>query len=224
MDTVEAAGPAPQRQERRDARENRQRILEVAKQLFADRGVADTSMKEIAEAAGVGKGTLYRHFAHKGELCTALLREDVVAFQERLDALIGDAAVVASPLARLEILITERVRMTETHLPLFAAIDEATAGARPVKPFRGRFGTWTHARIVALLAEAVAQGEALPLDLEFTADALLEVMAPPLYSHQRHASGYSLERIVDGLRRLFIDGLRSPAVARPAPSSAPRRS
>jgi hypothetical protein len=123
-------------------------------------------------------------------------------------ALIEDRAREPSPLARLEILIAERLRMTEIHLPLFAAIEEATLGARPVRPFRGPFGSWTHARIVALLAEAVGQAEVAPLDLEYTADAMLEVMAPPLYGYQRHERGYSLDRIVDGMRRLFVDGLR----------------
>lgn len=200
---------APERQERRDARENRERILAAAKDLFATRGVAATTMKDVAEAAGVGKGTLYRHFAHKGELCGAMLHEDVIAFRNRVGPLLDGVKSEASPLARLDILLTERLRMTELHLPLFAAIEEATMGGRPARPFRGRFGTWTHERIVALLAEAVAQGEVLPLDLDFTADAILEVMAPALYSFQRHTSGYSLERIVAGLRRLFVDGLRA---------------
>lgn len=202
------AGTTAGRQERRDARENRQHILAVAKQLFATQGVAATSMKDIACAAGVGKGTLYRHFAHKGELCRGLLHADIVAFEERVGALIGDTARVPSPLARLDILIAERIRMTESHLPLFAAIEEASAGARPPRPFRGPFSAWVHGRIVDLLAEAVAQGEVAPLDLAFAADAIAEAMSPPLYSYQRHECGYSVERILAGMRRLFIDGLR----------------
>ena len=164
-------------------------------------------MKEIASAAGVGKGTLYRHFAHKGELCGALLHEDVAAFQERVGTLI-DATGNAAPLARLDILLVERIRLTESHLPLFAAIEEATIGAPQTRPFRGPFGAWTHARIVALLAEAVARGEVADLDLEFTADAMLEALAPPLYRYQRHVCGYSVERIIAGMRRLFIEELR----------------
>ena len=198
----------PERQERRDARENRALLLEVAKRLFAEQGVAATSMKDIAEAAGVGKGTLYRHFAHKGELCATLLREDVAAFQERLDPRIGDAGEDASPLAQLDILITERVRMTETHLALFAAIEAEAGGSGRARPFRGPFGTWTHAHIVRLLGKAVARGEMPPLDVEFTADAILAAVSPPLYSYQRHERGYSVERILTGIRRLFIDGLR----------------
>ena len=56
---------ARDRTERRDARENRRLLLEVAKRLSADQGIAATTMKQIASSAGVGKGTLYRHFADK---------------------------------------------------------------------------------------------------------------------------------------------------------------
>src|SRR5262245_5996522 len=97
----------PRRRERRDARENRKQILAVAKQLFAAQGIEGTTMYEIARAAGVGQGTLYRHFADKGEICHALIREDLAAFQERVGAMI-DSAGMASPLARLERLIEEK--------------------------------------------------------------------------------------------------------------------
>src|SRR5690606_37833343 len=68
-------GVLPRQRERRDARENRQRLLAAAKRLFAAQGVDATSMHEIARTAGVGQGTLYRHFADKAELCHALLKE-----------------------------------------------------------------------------------------------------------------------------------------------------
>src|SRR5262245_33037587 len=99
MDNVSAEG-APARQERRDARENRDRLLAAAKQLFAEQGIDATSMYEIARAAGVGQGTLYRHFADKGEICHALIKEDLAAFMERVGAMIGGDR--ATPLARLD--------------------------------------------------------------------------------------------------------------------------
>ncbi len=70
-----AAGGA--RVERRDAAEARRRILSVARQLFAERGVTEVSMHRIGRVAGVGQGTLYRHFEHKGALCSALLAEEI---------------------------------------------------------------------------------------------------------------------------------------------------
>jgi AcrR family transcriptional regulator len=195
----------PKRRERSDARENRQQLLAVAKQLFSTQGIDNTSMHEIGRTAGVGQATLYRHFADKGEICQALIKEDLAVFQERVGALIGGTA--ASPLARLEILIVEKNRLTESHLPLFAAIDEAAAAA-PHKPFRGPFHTWLHEQIIGLLNQAVTQGEVAPLDAAFVADAILAAVAPHLYRYQRQNLGYSSERIMAAMRHLFIDGLR----------------
>ena len=120
----------PKRRERSDARENRRQLLAVAKQLFTAQGIDTTSMHEIGRTAGVGQATLYRHFADKGEICHALIKEDLAAFQERVGALIDSAGAATSPLARLETLIIEKNRLTESHLPLFAAIDEAATAAK----------------------------------------------------------------------------------------------
>src|SRR3712207_4184359 len=59
--------------ERADAARNRLRILAAAERLFAARGVAGVTMDDVAAAAGVGKGTLYRRFVDKGGLAVALL-------------------------------------------------------------------------------------------------------------------------------------------------------
>jgi AcrR family transcriptional regulator len=60
---------------RADARENRQRILQVAHDILAVS--ADASLNSIAKAAGVGPGTLYRHFPSREELVLAVYRNDV---------------------------------------------------------------------------------------------------------------------------------------------------
>ncbi|MDM0122603.1 TetR/AcrR family transcriptional regulator [Variovorax arabinosiphilus] len=65
---------------RRDAQHNRARILEVASQAFGADGI-DVSMDAIAKLAGVGPGTLYRHFPNKDSLLAALL----TLHYERLD-------------------------------------------------------------------------------------------------------------------------------------------
>lgn len=64
---------------RRDASENRERVLEAAEEVFADRGPAAT-LEDVAAAAGVGPATLYRRFANKD----ALVREVLTRFFRRL--------------------------------------------------------------------------------------------------------------------------------------------
>jgi AcrR family transcriptional regulator len=64
------------RKPRADARRNRERILEVAKLAFTRSG-ANTSLDDIASEAGVGPGTLYRHFPNREELLQAVYRSEM---------------------------------------------------------------------------------------------------------------------------------------------------
>src|SRR2546423_15647880 len=85
------------RLERRDAMEHRRRILEVARHLFAEQGVDFVSMHQIAMAAGIGQGTLYRRYAHKGELCMDLLHERHEQFMEEIAMLFATTAASPAP-------------------------------------------------------------------------------------------------------------------------------
>ena len=72
------------RQLRADARRNRERILQAAKEVFAEQG-ADAQMDDVARRAGVGVGTVYRHFPNKDALIAELLREKFQTFTERVN-------------------------------------------------------------------------------------------------------------------------------------------
>jgi AcrR family transcriptional regulator len=69
------------RKPRADAQRNRERILEVAKQVFTRRG-ADASMDEIAKRAKIGPGTLYRHFPTRDDLLAAVYMSEVEKLAE----------------------------------------------------------------------------------------------------------------------------------------------
>jgi AcrR family transcriptional regulator len=204
MKDVASDQPVFQRRKRRDAVENREHILHTARQLFATQGVDATSMNEIAQVAQVGPGTLYRCFAHKGALAEALLTEEIAAFWRQVDAtLFPDAP--GSALSQLDWFLDALLRMTEPHLPLFAVLEE-------VKPrheaYQNPFYRALHQRISHLLTKAVAQSETVDLDVSWTADVILAAIMPPLYDFQRQSRNFSRERILAGMRRLFIDGLR----------------
>ncbi len=83
MGSQQTAEPAPPAILRADAQRNRERILAAARELMAAHGAA-VEMTDIAEAAGVGVGTLYRRFPDKEGLILELLREK---FQELAAAL-----------------------------------------------------------------------------------------------------------------------------------------
>lgn len=71
-------GPTPPRRLRADARRNIDAVLEAAKAVFATAGV-DAPVREIATKAGVGVGTLYRHFPQRADLVAAVFRHEVDA-------------------------------------------------------------------------------------------------------------------------------------------------
>jgi AcrR family transcriptional regulator len=70
------------KQLRADARRNRERILEAAKQVFGEQG-ADAQMDDVARRAGVGVGTVYRHFPNKDVLMGELVTEKFRSFTEQ---------------------------------------------------------------------------------------------------------------------------------------------
>ena len=69
----------------RDGKATRAKISRAALTLFVDKGVTDTTVRDIAAAAGVAEGTLYRHFASKDELAWELFADNFAAFADALD-------------------------------------------------------------------------------------------------------------------------------------------
>jgi AcrR family transcriptional regulator len=74
---------------RRDAARNRERILEAARDLFQQRGLS-ASLNDIAHHAGVGVGTVYRHFPNKDELVEGLFEQRVAEIVARMEAALED--------------------------------------------------------------------------------------------------------------------------------------
>ncbi len=97
---AEATMTASRRALRADARRNRDAILDAAGELFAQRGDA-VQMEEIADRAGLGVGTLYRHFADKQALRAAIIGRRF----EEMTLLAGAAEEVGDPWAAFEALL-----------------------------------------------------------------------------------------------------------------------
>ncbi len=74
--SVEADGPDVERPQRADARRNRERLVAAAREIFTEQG-SGASMEAIAKQAGVGVGTLYRHFPNRLDIVEAVYETDV---------------------------------------------------------------------------------------------------------------------------------------------------
>jgi AcrR family transcriptional regulator len=186
---IAGGGPA----ERADAARNRQKILRAATRLVATRGPDALALDEVAAAAGVGVGTVYRRFPDRGALAQALLDERERQFQETFingPPPLGPGAPAAE---RARAFLHAFVDRLEEQGTLLMVAETATPKAR----FETGAYRLHHTHLAALLSEARPG-----VDAHFLADALLAPLSAAQFVHQRE-NGMSVERIKAGLDELF---------------------
>lgn len=173
--------------ERGDAARNRALLLDAARTLVAERGVDAVTMDDIAAAAGVGKGTLFRRFGSRAGLMMVLLDEDELASQQAF--LFGPPPLGpdAPPLDRLVAFGRERIGFVHTHHALLSAAnsDPHNRYSAPVMVQR------THVRV--LLREAHSTG-----DLDAQTEALLALLDVDYVEHQLNEGGRTLRTLEHG--------------------------
>lgn len=171
MDELRIFGEPPA--ERADAARNRARILTAAEALFAERGVEGVSMDDVAAAAGVGKGTLYRRFGDKAGMGIAVLDARERDLQEAILRGPPPLGPGAPPLERLRAFVDGYLDYLHRNLDLVVMSETAAPGAR----FRsGVYGGWRR-HLELLLAETGRQHPGL------LADYLLAGLAGDLHRH-----------------------------------------
>ncbi|MCV7434684.1 TetR/AcrR family transcriptional regulator [Mycolicibacterium bacteremicum] len=175
-----SAAPA----ERGDAARNRALLLDAARRLIAERGADAVSMDDVAAAAGVGKGTLFRRFGSRAGLMIVLLDEDEIAEQQAFMFGPPPLGPGAAPLERLLAYGRSRLRFVHTHHALLsdAARDPHTRYNSPATLHR------THIRM--LLESAHTTG-----DLDAQADALFELLDADRVAHELIDRGRTLDEL-----------------------------
>lgn len=177
--------------ERGDAVRNRALLLDAARRLVTERGADAVTMDDVAAAAGVGKGTLFRRFGSRAGLMMVLLDEDERASQEAF--LFGPPPLGpdAPPLDRLVAFGRERMCFAHTHRALLSAAnrDPRTRHAPAAAVLR------RHVRVV--LATAKTTG-----DLDAQTDALLALLDVDYVEHQLTERGHTLATLGDAWESL----------------------
>ena len=197
-----------QSRRRADAVANRQRILQSAERLFEEREISDVSMSEIAAAADVGKGTLYRSFSNKGELCLALMDSDLLLFQERIFAAF-QARHDASALDLLAHFLDAIVRFFDRHAQLMLEAQRfgvalQTRGEINQTSIHG----WFHQTVMLLVRRAQGEGRvSADSDPAYLADLILAPLNPRLFSYQRQVVGLSLDDMSRNLSHFVLHGI-----------------
>jgi AcrR family transcriptional regulator len=178
-------------QERGDAARNRVLLLDAARKLIAERGAEAVSMDDIAAAAGVGKGTLFRRFGSRAGLMMVLLDQDDRRFQQAMIFGPPPLGPGAAPTDRLIAYGRERLKFVHAHHALLtdAARDPQTRYGAPAMVQR------THVRM--LLHGAATTG-----DIDVQTDALLALLEPDYVEHQLTDRGMELEQLGDAWESL----------------------
>jgi AcrR family transcriptional regulator len=161
------------RKPRADAERNRLRLLETAKRAFAATG-PDVSLEDIAQAAGVGIGTLYRHFPNRDALIAAVYRKET----EQLVQAARRLAEGSPPVAALREWMLVFIDYIATKQGMYPALNSLAAGTSDLY---AASGTQIRESIEMLARRAVASGEIRldidPLDLLRAVAAVANVSA-----------------------------------------------
>jgi len=185
------------RRERADAARNRSAILCAAERLVGERGADCVTMDEVASAAGVGKGTLFRRFGDRAGLLRALLDERERSFQE--DFIRGEPPLGPGAPARERLVAFGHRLLEEIELQgdLLLAAETWTPGERVAHSVYASH----RAHVAALLRKLPCAG-----DPEYIADVLLAALAAEVVLYQRRVLGMPLARLKHGWLAL-LDGL-----------------
>lgn len=179
--------------ERADAKRNRAKILAAAESLFAEHGAEAVSMDAVADAAGVGKGTLYRRFGDRSGLARAILDERDREFQEKLIRGEPPLGPGADPVERLVAFGEGVIELIANYGDLIMAAQIGKAGARFAGPVYATYRMHVH----RLLRDIDPR-----IDADYFSDIVLAALNAEMYGFWQSDVGLDKQRISDGFRQL----------------------
>lgn len=192
MSATETPDPKPLRA---DARRNRERLLEAARVVFGEDG-SEAQMDDVAGRAGLGVGTLYRHFPTKTALMAELVRQKIAVFARHAE---GALEASGDPFDRLAGTLRACAGAIEG--------DAATRYAMGAGTEIWEAAAGDHERLLALFEALIAQGRrAGVVRADLTAADIPSLMCGTATSIER---GFDWRRHLE----LTLDGLRPPARA-----------
>jgi len=183
----------PVRRTRADSVRNRERLLAAAATVFGSGG-QNASLEAVARSAGVGIGTLYRHFPTREALFEAVYRHEV----DHLVALAGELKGETDPMEALRRWLHANVQLVATKKGMLAALALAASSSSELYVYS--FTALTRA-VAGLLDRAAAEGR-IRSDIE--AEELLRTLVGLCYICDRPGWQATVLHMVD----IFLDGLR----------------
>lgn len=195
--------------DRRQRRIDRRRaeILAAAARIFADKGYANATTREIAEAADVAEGTLYNYFANKREILLAIALETEAPME---------AAVMATEHIQdrdsVVFLVERALNLQESQVEFWRSLlAEAWVDDAILQQFVAIRLQRTHRRLTAFIAERVADGLLRMVDPSLTAQMIMGifvgVIAPEVRGVSAPRTAAERRALAEAIVDLILDGV-----------------
>src|SRR5438093_6560758 len=190
----------------------REQIIGVSKQLFSKKGFSGTTTKEIAKASGISEAMIFRHFASKQELYSAIIDQRI---QEVGDP-VPDEAVKAKDdervFASLARFVLEKTDQDPTMMRLlyFSALE----GHELSDIFYSSHEIKRVTKLVEYIKLRIADGAFRNLDSVLAARAFMGMLytyvtAKHLFNSEKYFPKATTDLVVDNFLKIFLDGLRN---------------
>jgi AcrR family transcriptional regulator len=196
--------PEPMRDETNDIRDKRRAILRAARELFATQGYDDTTIAEVARAAGVAVGTVYLYFANKHDILVDVCLE----LNEEIAAVIQSPAILALPLRQAPRAIIEATFRASRENMRFMTYYQVEAQS-PAEAQRLRTANQQIAdALQAYFQWLIAEGQLSPFDVAAYAELLNDLVSATLrqcfaLEHGEREAFYR-EGVIEFIERLFF--------------------
>ena len=191
--------------ERKDAARNRARILEAARGLLKTKCIREICMDDVARAAGVGKGTVYRRFEDRASLCRALLHDEAIRLQN--EVLKGFELPEGTPwMKRIERLLQALMDFAMENAPLLSEAQAFDRGGP--NRFEHPAHAWQRDTLSLYLDRAIRAGEIGPLSTVVVADLVLAGLDPDLLQYHLQ-QGFGRAALEEELRAFWKKTLRN---------------
>lgn len=194
-----------------DKEVKKQKILIAAMKVFARKGVANTKMADVAEEAGIGKGTIYEYFKNKDDIFAEAFHH----FMEQMDAVIAKRLFkIHDPLEKIAALIAGWIEVIQNNSTDFIEIlmDFWAEGVRykhQATVFDMKKLYDEYRKIIAeILEEGIAKGKIRPVNTTLTASILIAALDGLALQWIVDHNVFQFNEAADALTKSFIEGLK----------------
>ena len=182
----------------------RKEIFDASVHLFLDKGFNETSLREIAEAAGMGKSTLYDYFSSKDEILVSYFENEIQKITDRAQEIVGQDLSISEKLRQImQIHLEYLVANKHFYLKLTVASQALSLGSQEkIQAKRHQYQDMLR----ALVEEGIRKGELRPVNPLLAARSVFNLLATSVFTSR--PTGTPDEMLKDALD-IFFHGIQA---------------